>query len=382
MRTNDQKRPHAIEFRGLVKRFGKMVALNHIDFVAEAGQFVALLGPSGCGKTTLLRCLAGFEVPDAGEIIVNGQPVFDATRGIFVPPGQRNLGMVFQSYALWPHMRVNDNVGFGLELQGVPAAQRQQRIEQVLKDVGLGGLGQRYPSELSGGQQQRVALARLLATRPPLFLMDEPLSNLDARLRMDMRAELKRLHHDAGVATVYVTHDQGEAMTMADVIVVMKAGRIQQASPPRELYRQPAHVSVAEFVGMPRMNLLQGEVRHEADGTRLAWAGLDLPLHWAAPRGSVTVAARPEDLQISALLAERGRAPSLAADSATFEVRGVFPSGPETLVQLQGADAPIYVRADHRSEWALGQRVALSVDARNLNLFDTQSGALLRAPPA
>ena len=201
----------AIEIRDLNKRFGKVVAIDKLTLTIMPGEFLVLLGPSGCGKTTLLRCLAGLEEPDEGEIMIDGEAVFSAVRGIAVPPGKRHMGMVFQSYALWPHMKIKDNIGFGLRVQKVPRAETQERVGQVLRDLDMGDLGERYPSELSGGQQQRVALARLLAIRPPVFLMDEPLSNLDARLRMDMRSDLKRLHRDAGATTLYVTHHPTQA---------------------------------------------------------------------------------------------------------------------------------------------------------------------------
>lgn len=359
---------NAIEFRNVVKRFGQVLALDHINLTVGSSQFVALLGPSGCGKTTLLRCLAGFENPDEGEIIVGGKIVFSAEKGIVVPPGERNLGMVFQSYALWPHMKVLDNVGFGLELKKVPKAERLARVEQVLKDVGLSGLGERYPSELSGGQQQRVALARLLATHPPLFLMDEPLSNLDARLRMDMRTELKRLHRVSGVATVYVTHDQSEAMTMADLIVVMKSGEIQQASPPKELYRQPANLAVAEFVGMPRMNILNGKVVPKNQGSVIEIGNLHIPLPWIPKPKEVTIAARPEDIQLH----------SSSTHGTAFEVYGILPSGPETLVHLRQGDLNLYARTDHKTELELDQTVYVNLEPSAVNVFDPQSTQLLR----
>ena len=202
----------SIEISDLKKTYGEVTALDQVNLTIKAGEFIVLLGPSGCGKTTLLRCIAGLERPNQGEIIIGEQVVFSSQRGITVAPGKRQVGMVFQGYALWPHLAVYENIGFGLRLQRIPRREVQQRVDQVLQDLGMEGLGERYPSELSGGQQQRVAVARLLATKPPVFLMDEPLSNLDARLRLDMRSELKRLHHDTGVTTIYVTHDQTEAM--------------------------------------------------------------------------------------------------------------------------------------------------------------------------
>ena len=240
----------AIEIRDLTKRFGKVTALNRLSLTVEPGEFLVLLGPSGCGKTTLLRCLAGLEEPDEGEITIGGNVVCSSHRGIAVPPGNRGLGMVFQSYALWPHMRVNENIGLGLRAHKISREETQERVDRVLQDLALDDLGERYPSELSGGQQQRVALARLLVTKPSVFLMDEPLSNLDARLRVDMRSELKRLHRDSHATTVFVTHDQTEAMTLASLVGVISEGRIQQLASPGEIYRQPANIFVANFIGL------------------------------------------------------------------------------------------------------------------------------------
>ena len=203
-----------IKIQKLTKRYGDMLALNDVSLTIESGEFLILLGPSGCGKTTLLRCIAGLEIPDEGQIIIGDKVVFSSEKNIFIPPGDRNLGMVFQSYALWPHMTVRDNMKFGLDVVKMPVQQADKRLAKVLTDLGMSELRDRYPSELSGGQQQRVAL-RLLAAEPAVFLMDEPLSNLDARLRMDMRVELKKFQASTGSTTVYVTHDQTEAMTMA-----------------------------------------------------------------------------------------------------------------------------------------------------------------------
>jgi ABC-type sugar transport system ATPase subunit len=358
----------AIEFCGLTKRYGNVLALDQIDLTVGIGQFVALLGPSGCGKTTLLRCLAGFETPDEGSIRIDGRTVFDARAGVFVPPGERDLGMVFQSYALWPHMRVADNVGFGLELKKLGRTEREAIVEKVLTDVGLGGLGHRYPSELSGGQQQRVALARLIATKPPLFLMDEPLSNLDARLRMDMRAELKRLHRSSGVATVYVTHDQTEAMTMADLIVVMKDGKILQASAPRELYRYPANLDVAEFVGMPRMNLARARTSADEHGEFLEFMGIRVDLPYAIGKREVTIAMRPEDVTLSRNPVARGVA---------FSVAQVFPSGAETLIQVERDHESLYARADHRCDLAPGDTVYVRVVLDEINVYDVERNSLI-----
>ena len=204
-----------IEIKNLTKYYGSVRALDDVSLHIDSGDFLVLLGPSGCGKTTLLRCIAGLEEPNEGKILIGGKPVFNSEKQINIHSGKRDIGMVFQRYALWPHMTVKNNISFGLKIQKMPAAEIDTRISRVLADLSMQGMSDRYPSELSGGQQQRVALARLLAQRPPVFLMDEPLSNLDARLRMDMRIELKRLHRAAGATTAYVTHDQTEAMTMA-----------------------------------------------------------------------------------------------------------------------------------------------------------------------
>ena len=222
-----------ITIKNLTKRFGNVVAVNNISLTVEPGTFLTLLGPSGCGKTTLLRCIAGLEDPDEGEIYVGDKLVFSRQTGISIPSGQRDLGLVFQNYALWPHMTVYKNITFALEIQKMTKAQMDERVKQALAEVQMDGYADRYPREMSGGQQQRIALARMLAYRPKVFLMDEPLSNLDARLRMDMRSELKRLHHVAGATTVYVTHDQLEALTMSTNIAVHEAGRHPAVGHPR-----------------------------------------------------------------------------------------------------------------------------------------------------
>src|SRR5512136_3056756 len=247
-----------ITIKHLTKRFGKTIAVNDVSLTVENGSFLTLLGPSGCGKTTLLRCVAGLEDPDDGEIFIGDKLVFSHAKGISIPPGKRDLGMVFQNYALWPHMKVDKNITFALEIQKLGQEEMQKRMKASLAEVKMEGYEDRYPREMSGGQQQRIALARMLAYRPKVFLMDEPLSNLDARLRMDMRAELKRLHFSSGATTIYVTHDQVEALTMSSNIVVMKEGVIQQMDTPDRIYRYPSNLFVADFIGNPKVNLLEG----------------------------------------------------------------------------------------------------------------------------
>jgi multiple sugar transport system ATP-binding protein len=353
----------SIEIRNVSKRFGQITALEDLNLEIPPGQFLVLLGPSGCGKSTLLRCIAGLERPDEGEIVIDGQVVFSAQRGIIIPPGERHVGMVFQSYALWPHMRVYDNIGFGLRLQKVSRKETQQRVHDVLKNLSMSDLGDRYPSELSGGQQQRVALAR-----PPVFLMDEPLSNLDARLRLDMRSELKRLHHDSRATTVYVTHDQTEAMTMASSVVVMNEGRIQQVGSPSEIYHRPANLFVAEFVGMPKNNLLPARAVVR-DGQ--PWLEIDdfrLPTTWVPSQPEVMLAARPEDIKI--LLESE-------PDAVEFQVYTILPTGPELLIEVRRRNRALMIRETRQLELQMDQKVWLKIDPSALNLYDKASGLLL-----
>ncbi len=245
-----------ISVQGLTKRFGKNEVVSHISLAIEQGELFTLLGPSGCGKTTLLRLIAGFYAPDEGEVR------FDDRRVNEVPPHERGIGMVFQNYALWPHMTVTGNVAYGLKLQKTGSAAMAQRVEAVLEKVKLAGLGDRYPGQLSGGQQQRVALARALVLNPKILLLDEPLSNLDAKIRIQVRAEIRKLQKELGITTVYVTHDQEEALTLSDRIAVFNQGKVLQVGSPRDLYERPASRFVADFIGIN--NLIDGTV-HTAD---------------------------------------------------------------------------------------------------------------------
>ena len=244
-----------IEIQNLFKRFKKVVAINHIQLEVQKGEMLTLLGPSGCGKTTTLRCIAGLEKPDEGDIIIDGKPML--SQG-FVEPSKRGIGMVFQNYAVWPHMKVYNNVVFGLKIQKMPRQQINEKAKKVLELVGLDGLEDRYPAQLSGGQQQRVALARALVTNPKVLLLDEPLSNLDAKLREELRFEIKSLVRRMGITSVYVTHDQAEAMVISDRIAVMDSGNVVQIGTAQEIYKQPANRFVADFIGT--MNFMSGEV--------------------------------------------------------------------------------------------------------------------------
>jgi len=244
-----------IEIKNLFKRFKKVVAVNRIQLEVNEGEMLTLLGPSGCGKTTTLRCIAGLEKPEEGDIIIDGKPMLSEG---FVQPSNRGIGMVFQNYAVWPHMKVFNNIVYGLKLQKLSRQSIQEKAQKVLELVGLGGLEDRYPGQLSGGQQQRVALARALVTNPKVLLLDEPLSNLDAKLREELRFEIKSLVRRMGITSVYVTHDQAEAMVISDRIAVMDSGNVVQIGTAHEIYEKPANKFVADFIGT--MNFMPGEV--------------------------------------------------------------------------------------------------------------------------
>ncbi len=256
---------------GLTKRYGTVTGVDNLSIVIRQGQLVSLLGPSGCGKTTTLNCIAGLERPDAGLIRAGDLVLTDMARGVLLPPERRRLGMVFQNYALWPHMTVRDNLAFGLKLQRVPASEIRRRIGEALELVGLAGLDERYPFQLSGGQQQRVALARAVVTQPEVLLLDEPLSNLDAKVREQARFWLRELQQRLGITTVYVTHDQAEALAISDMVAAMAGGRIMQYAPPREVYERPTSRFVADFIGAT--SFLPGVVACSRDGL----VGIRLP---------------------------------------------------------------------------------------------------------
>ena len=256
-----------IELHDVSKRWGDFVGVNHLNMVIEDREFITLLGPSGCGKTTTLRMIAGLETPTEGRISIGDTVVFDSEKGINVSPDKRDIGFLFQNYALWPHMTVYKNISFGLENLKWPKSKIEERVQEVLKTLKIEEFKDRYPAELSGGQQQRVAIARTLAPKPKVLFMDEPLSNLDAKLRSEMRTELKRLHSDTNSTFVYVTHDQLEAMTLATRICLIEKGDLQQYDPPLVVYNRPANLFVADFIGNPTMNFVPAKAKRTAKKT-------------------------------------------------------------------------------------------------------------------
>ena len=291
-----------VRLERLRKQFGDVIAVNDISVEFRDGELTSVLGPSGCGKTTTLNVIAGFIGPDGGTVHFGEQLIADSASGIIVPPNKRNLGMVFQSYALWPHLNVGENVAYGLKMHKVPGARREAAVRRSLQRVRLEQYSDRFPHELSGGQQQRVALARAIAYSPQILLFDEPLSNLDAQLREEMRTELKDIHGEIGITSVYVTHDQAEAMSLSDRIVVMGEGKILQIGSPRELYDEPADVRVARFLG--RTNLFDALIVDKAAPvSRVKIAGVEQLLLCRVPpnstpnmRGSLSV--RPEAISV------------------------------------------------------------------------------------
>jgi ABC-type sugar transport system ATPase subunit len=355
----------AITIKNLTKRFGNVIAVNHVSLTIDPGSFLTLLGPSGCGKTTLLRCIAGLENPDEGEIYIGDKLVFSRSQGIILSPGQRNLGLVFQNYALWPHMTVHKNMTFALEIQKMTKDQMDKRVKESLAEVQMMGYDDRYPREMSGGQQQRIALARMLAYRPKVFLMDEPLSNLDARLRIDMRSELKHLHHVSGATTVYVTHDQVEALTMSTVIAVMKEGIVQQVDTPDRIYRSPANLFVADFIGSPKVNLLDGVV----DGKNSVDLGqFKVAANSQNATGKVVVAVRPEDIPIS---------PTPIPDGIEFKAYSVLPSGADSTIVANRGGQEVTVRVMGISKIKMDENIWLKFPPDILNLYDKESGNLI-----
>ena len=353
-----------VELDRLGKTFGAEVAVRAVSLAVAPGEFVTLLGPSGCGKTTTLRCIAGLERPDAGEIRIGGDVVASGERGIFRYPEDRNIGMVFQSYAVWPHMTVFDNVAYGLRVRRAPAAVVSERTTRVLELVGLAGLAGRYATNLSGGQRQRVALARAIAYEPKVVLFDEPLSNLDAKLREQMRVELVRLQKEVGITSIYVTHDQAEALVMSDRVVVMDKGVIQQIGDPHTIYARPANSFVANFIGVA--NLMAGVVVGRSGGfcdleIALGPGRAPLRLRAAGGDGAATgeqliLSLRPEDIAIH--LQEPDSAPD--GNLLEGEVVDTVYLGNFLDCRVRVGRYEVCVQINHYEQLVPGQRVFLT----------------------
>ena len=347
-----------LRYELVCKRFGAADALIDLDLHAPDGCFLVMLGPSGCGKTTALRLLAGLDDPTSGRMFIGPRDVTP------LQPRERDIAMVFQSYALYPHKTVAENIEYPLRIRRLSQTDRQERVQQVAKMLNIDAYLERYPRQLSGGQRQRVALARAIVRQPQAFLMDEPLSNLDAQLRFQMRAELKRLQKSLAVTTVYVTHDQLEAMTMADLIAVLSNGRLQQLATPAEIYARPANLFVASFCGSPPMNLVHGAATngrfHRAEGS--------IPVD-NGPASELVLGFRPEHAQITM----RG-----APDSFAGEIYVVEPLGSETLVSVKvGADR-VNVRVWSDFQGQIGDQCGVRPDASRTVLFETDSGQLIQ----
>ena len=347
----------SIELRGLTKRWGGFVAVDEMSLTIADQEFVVFLGPSGCGKTTTMRMIAGLEEATAGDILIDGKRVND------LDPKDRDIAMVFQSYALYPNMNVFENIRFPLKVRKVPEAEHADRVRRAADMVELGPFMGRKPSELSGGQRQRVALARAIVRQPSVFLMDEPLSNLDAKLRVSTRAQIKNLSHELKVTTIYVTHDQIEAMTLADRVVVMRAGQVQQVGTPTQIYDRPANTFVAGFIGNPAMNLMDGRMdagTFIADATRID--GL------SAPDGPITLGFRAEDARVTA-----------QSGAITAPVYSMELLGDSTMVTVRAGGALVAVKAPKDYRIDIGQSVSIAIPTTACHLFNVKTGARLSA---
>ena len=351
-----------VAFDNVDKYYGAVQALSSVSLDIEDGEFVVFVGPSGCGKSTLLRAVAGLESISAGTITIGDQDV------TAVAPSDRGVAMVFQSYALYPHMTVSANMEFGMKINGVSAAERQARVAEAARILQLEDLMDRKPGQLSGGQRQRVAIGRAIVKEPRVFLFDEPLSNLDAKLRVQMRVELEALHEQLGATMIYVTHDQVEAMTMADKIVVLNGGRVEQVGPPLELYHRPATEFVADFIGAPSMNFLNVELREDAGAMTAAYGARRIVLEDAGlPPGPSRLGIRPEHLHL------------VAAGSGTLdaEVQVTEALGGETYLYCRtGEGDRLVIKADGETPMTAGQAIGLRFDPGRLHLFAADGRSL------
>jgi multiple sugar transport system ATP-binding protein len=362
-----------ILLKNLTKKFGSVTAVKDLDLSIEAKEFTTLLGPSGCGKSTTLRMIAGLERPTTGEIWIKDECVYSKEKNIYVPPGKRKLGMVFQSYALWPHLTVFDNIAFGLQINNKPNI--KEKTKKVADILAIGNLLERYPNELSGGQQQRVAIARVLVMDYDILLLDEPLSNLDAQLRMDMRAELKRLHNELNSTIIYVTHDQLEALTMSSNIAVMNSGILQQYASPMDVYDSPSNLFTAKFIGNPPINLFVGKIKYKDQNQAILLSErLEIEFEPTRLKGfqegsEITMGLRPEDIEIIPL-----------AEAEDYDYQGeiysVLPAGSEWYFKVSWEDKIITVSEYSGMNLKQDDPVAIKIDSANIKLFDEKRVAI------
>lgn len=366
-----------IELKDINKYYGKNHVLKNIDLVIEDGEFMTLLGPSGCGKTTTLRVIAGLEKPQDGTMYMAEKEIINAKEKFYETPGKRHLNLVFQSYALWPHMTVFDNVAFGLQVAKIPKDEIKKKVENALKRMRIDQFIDRYPSELSGGQQQRVAIARAIVSEPEVLLLDEPLSNLDAKLRIEMRSEIKRLHQELGTTIIYVTHDQTEALTMSTKIAIFFEGVLEQVASPMELYQNPASLKVADFIGNPKINFINGKAAVNEQGMivdsvlgrmefgRKAFCGVQEPVG----EFECVVGIRPELVEISEVPV------SGAIEGLVYSV---MPAGSETTVYIQVGEERLLSKQNGLKQYGLDEKVWLLINSGKINIFDKKSGRLIK----
>ena len=360
-----------ITIENALKRYGNDTIINGLSLEVQPGEFFTLLGPSGCGKTTLLRMIIGFNSIEGGIFKINNRVIND------IPTNKRNIGMVFQNYAVFPHMSVFDNVAFGLEVAKVPKEEIRRKVENALKRMRIEAFIDRYPSELSGGQQQRVAIARAIVSEPEVLLLDEPLSNLDAKLRIEMRSEIKRLHQELGTTIIYVTHDQTEALTMSTKIAIFFEGVLEQVAPPMELYQNPASLRVADFIGNPKVNFLPGKARVAGDTMTvesvLGTASYDRKSFTGEAPGDgsfeAVVGVRPELVEILDGPAE---------GSIEAEVYSVMPAGSETTIYLEVGGERILSKQNGLKQYSPDQKVWLRINPDKMNVFCKDSGRLAK----
>lgn len=368
-----------IVLKNIDKFYGSNHVLKNLNLTVNDGEFMTLLGPSGCGKTTTLRVIAGLEKPQNGTIEMDGHLVVNAKELYFEDPGKRGMNLVFQSYALWPHMTVFQNVAFVLNVQKVPKEETKRRVMDALERMRIEQYADRYPSELSGGQQQRVAIARAIVSQPKVLLLDEPLSNLDAKLRIDMRSEIKRLHHEMGTTIVYVTHDQVEALTMSTRIAIFFEGELEQVAAPMDLYQNPISLRVADFIGNPRINFVEGQAKRGEDGGltltsplgRMAFTPERLTDEVPAQSSfDVVLGIRPEKIGICCQEGD-GAIPA--------SVYATQPAGSETTIHLKMDDGSVVLAKEMGiRNYAVDQVVHVRIDPDKLNVFAKETGRLIK----